>query len=247
MSLKWLDETTRDDGLVSRVFRCRAGGRDVPGICWTKQAQQGRRPLVLIGHGGSSHKAGSEVVQRAAAFVLEHGFMAVAIDGPLHGERQPVVVTGRERQAEFLAMWASDPRIDDMVQDWRAVIDFFEQDADVDAAAIGWFGVSMGTAYGLPLIARDRRIQVALLGMWGTSFLNSEPLIEAAPQVCCPVLFQQKWDDGLFTRDGQIDLFARLGSEQKWLKVYPGPHSITPEQFDAGRQFIARHLAAPAR
>lgn len=244
MSLQWLNETRRDDGLVSRVFRFRASGRDVPGICWTKQGQKGPRPLVLIGHGGSSHKAGNEVVERAAAFVLGHGFMAAAIDGPLHGERRPVLETGRERQAEFLAMWASDPRIDDMVQDWRALIDLLEQEPDVDAGAIGWFGVSMGTAYGLPLIARETRIQVALLGMWGTSFLNSEPLMAAAARVRCPVLFQQKWDDGLFTREGQIDLFARLGCDQKWLKVYPGSHSITPEQVDDGRQFIVRHLAA---
>lgn len=244
MSLQWLAATRRDDGLASRGFRLRVADREVPGVCWTKHGQHGARPLLLMGHGGSSHKAAPDVVERAAAFVLGHGFAVVAIDGPLHGERRAVLETGPARQAEFLSMWARDPRIDDMVSDWRAVLDLFAREPQVDAGAIGWHGVSMGTAYGLPLIAHEPRIKAALLGMWGTSFPNSERLAEDAARVRCPVLFQQKWDDALFTRDGQIDLFTRLGAEQKWLKVYPGPHAVTPEQFDDGRQFIVRHLAA---
>ena len=244
VSLQWSAEVRRDDGLVSQGFRLSFAGREVPGVRWTKHGQHGARPLLLMGHGGSSHKTGPEVVDRAAAFVLGHDYAVVAIDGPLHGERRPVLQTGAERQAEFLAMWTRDPRIDDMVSDWRAVLDHFACDPQIDPSAIGWYGVSMGTAYGLPLIACEPRIKAALLGMWGTSFANGERLAVDAVQVRCPVLFQQKWDDALFTRAGQIDLFTRLGTEQKWLCVYPGPHAVTREQFDDGRRFIVRQLAA---
>ena len=44
-------------------------------------------------------------------------------------------------------------------EDWRAVIDHLSADARIDAQAIAWIGVSMGTAYGLPLVAADPRIR----------------------------------------------------------------------------------------
>ena len=58
----------------------------------------------------------------------------------------------------------------------RAVIDWLFRDARIDANAIGWVGVSMGTAYGLPLVATEPRIKAAVLGMWGLSFVNSQRL-----------------------------------------------------------------------
>ena len=58
-----------------------------------------------------------------------------------------------------------------------------------------------------------------------------------------PVLFQMKWDDQFFTREGQIDLFDRLGSEQKWLKVYMGGHvPVDGQQLDDIEDFLARKL-----
>jgi hypothetical protein len=76
----------------------------------------------------------------------------------------------------------------------------------------------------LPLLAAESRIRAAVLGMWGLSYPNSERLAEDAPKVSCGVLFQQKWDDELFTRDSQIDLFDRLGTHDKRLKIYMGGH-----------------------
>ncbi len=143
-------------------------------------------------------------------------------------------------------MWRRDPQIDAMVRDWRAVLDALLELKDmVDPERVAWHGVSMGTAYGLPLLASEpQRIQCAVLGMWGVDYVNSRRLGEDAQAVRCPVLFQQKWDDAIFTREGQIDLFARLGDSRKWLKVYPGPHAVTDELMADAASFLSEHLAS---
>lgn len=231
-------------GLVAREWSVAAQGRQVPGVIWTNARSTGRRPLVLIGHGGSQHKTFENVLAVARLFVLGHGFAAAAIDGPIHGARRAVPLTGLAMQTEFLELWAKDNRVDAMVSDWSAAIDLLSTMPEVDPAAVGWYGVSMGTAYGLPLAAADARIKAALLGMWGTSFPNSGRLAQDAPRVRCPVLFQQKWNDQLFTRESQIELFDRIGSERKWLKVYMGPHATVPEQLEDAAAFLERELVS---
>jgi dienelactone hydrolase len=229
--------------VLTREFEVQAEGRRVPVVLWTPAGPAARRPLVLLGHGGSQHKTHPGIVDLASRFVDHHGFAAAAIDGPIHGARRADALSGPAMQAEFLAMWIEDNRIDAMVADWRAAIDALIASCGMEPAAIGWYGVSMGTAYGLPLAAAEPRIRVALLGMWGADFANSERLARDAAKLRCPVLFQQKWNDQLFTREGQLELFDRLGSEEKWLKIYPGPHApVAGEQLMDIEDFLARRL-----
>ena len=234
--------------MIAREIFVQVEGRRVPAIVWTPAESCGTRPLVLIGHGGSQHKSHAGVVDLATRFVDDRGFAAAAIDGPIHGARRSAPLSGPAMQAEFLALWKADGRVDDMVADWRGVIDALLALEGIDVSALGWYGVSMGTAYGLPLIAAEPRIRAAVLGMWGVDFVNSERLAAAARDVRCPVLFQQKWDDQLFTRDGQLRLFDALGTMQKWLKVYPGGHvAVAGEQADDAVSFLAAQLEAAAR
>ena len=243
--MQCIGEPREEQGVVTREFVVLSGGRQVPAMLWTPRDAAGRRPIVLMGHGGSQHKNDPGIADLAGRFVRNHGFTAAAIDGPIHGARRQDGMSGPAVQAEFRAMWEQDPRIDPMVADWRATIDVLAALDEIDAAAIGWYGVSMGTAYGLPLAAVEPRIKVALLGMWGTNFPNSQRLIEGAPKVRCPALFQMKWSDKFFTREGQFDLFDRLGSEQKWLKVYLGTHvAVAGEQLHDIEDFLSRKLNA---
>lgn len=202
-----------------------AGERSVPIAVWRRADLTGRRPLLLLGHGGSQHKTAPSVEDLAHLFAGRHGFVVAAIDGPIHGARREPLLTGPERQREFLALWARADCIDSMLADWRAALGVLLTRDDVDGEAIGWSGVSMGTAYGIPLLASEPRIRAAVLGMWGADDVNSERLAQLAPQVRCELLFMIKWNDQLFTREGQLELFDRLGSERKWLKAYPGEHT----------------------
>ncbi len=226
-------------------FSVKVNSGNVPVALWKPLNTSGRRPVILVGHGGSQHKSAAPVQEIASVFVKRHGFIVVAIDGPIHGARREELVMGPERQREFLTMWERDTRIPQMVADWCAVIDVISGCEDVDANAIAWCGVSMGTAYGLPLLAADKRIRAAVIGMWGADYPNSTELVKLAPTVGCPVLFQQKWNDQIFSRQGQLELFDLLGSKSKWLKVYMGPHGpLVPEQLEDLERFLVNQLGS---
>ena len=220
--------------------------RPIPFVVLAPQTLREATPVVLTQHGGGGHKLAVEVMDLVDRFVVGHGWSVVAMDGPVHGDRRKDRHEDRPHvQGEFLAMWrAGGDHVEEMVQDWTRVIDELEGMAGLRADALHWVGVSMGTAYGLPLLAVERRIRSALIGMWGLSYPRSEVLGEAAARVECPVMFQQKWDDDIFSRDGQIALFDRIGCADKRLNVYPGKHvPVKGEQLDDIEQFILRRHA----
>lgn len=210
---------------VEQAFRVAVAGRSVPAVAWTPQGCPGRRPLVLIGHGGSGHKTSQLVLDAALPLVENHGFVVAAIDGPVHGERRTSFDAGAAVRDEFRALWAAGGSVDPMIADWRATLDHLCTLPQVDPEAIGWYGISMGTAYGLPFVASEPRIRAAVLGMWGTSRVNSQRLVDDARRVTIPVLFQRKRDDEFFTPAGQVEVYDALTSPEKRLAVYEGGHT----------------------
>ncbi|HEY4370898.1 MAG TPA: hypothetical protein VGN52_03090 [Burkholderiales bacterium] len=240
--MDWSGSPATENGIVRREFFVSAEGRKVPGALWTPVARNAPIPLLLVGHGGSGHKT-SQLVLDFALPMARAGCAVAAIDGPVHGARRATFADGIPVRDEFLALWRAGGSIDPMIADWKAAIDALAALPEIDARAIGWYGVSMGTAYGLPLIAADARIRAAALGMWGLSYPNSGRLALDAPEVKCPLLFQQKWGDEIFTRDSQIELFDRLGSEDKRLKIYLGGHKNPEgEQLDDIGAFLLGRL-----
>ena len=103
----------------------------------------------------------------------------------------------------------------------------------------------MGTAYGLPVVAADPRIQSAVLGMWGTCRAPKDRLIADAHRITVPVLFQVKRDDAIFTAAGQRDLFDHIASSSKEFVEYDGGH-VDPagEQLDDIARFLQVQLRA---
>jgi hypothetical protein len=87
----------------------------------------------------------------------------------------------------------------------------------------------MGTRFGVPLIAAEPRISVAVLGLFGHPATDTESAFaRAARQVTIPVLFLQQWDYELFPRDDCLALFDLLASEDKTLHANPGGHLGVP-------------------
>lgn len=242
--MRWLGEPTIAKGVVERRFDLDVTGRTVPGIVWTPEAIDGPRPLVLIGHGASLHKRIPYVVTVARLLARHHGIASVAIDGPNHGDRRadggldPFKVF-----AEFPAEWSRPGSIDEMVEDWRATLDAVRARPEIGDGPIGYWGLSMGSIYGVPLVAAEPRIQAAVLGLLGLVGPTRQRFETDAANVTCPVLFLAQWDDQLFARDKVFELFAALASVDKRLHAHPGEHSaVPPEEIGFSVEFLARYL-----
>lgn len=247
-------------GVVEERFDLKAGGEVVPGILWSPEAATGPRPTVLIGHGGTQHKRVPNVLGLARRFVRHLGYSAVALDAPGHGERvtDPEAAERQRRDLQArIASGARSPRQFDPeearawterttggVGEWKALLDDLDAAGAVCDGRYGYWGVSMGTAIGLPFVASEPRIAAAVLGLAGLSNRPGADAFErAARQLSVPVLFVFQWDDELMTRQSGLNLYDAIGSKQKTMHVNPGGHVQTPAfERDAYEAFFVRHL-----
>ncbi len=203
-------------------------------------------PLVALGHGASNHKRQDAVMALARRLVRHHGFAALAIDGPVHGDRR--ADAGRDPRLSFLEFgqrWSldGDAMTDAMVADWRAAIDAVQGLDDVGAGPLGWWGVSMGTILGLPVVAAVGTMAGCVLGLMGLTGPTKARIAADAARVRCPLLFLMQWDDELFPRSDSWALFDALASTDKRLHAHVGAHGALPaEALDASEAFLARAL-----
>jgi dienelactone hydrolase len=135
-----------------------------------------------------------------------------------------------------------------MVADWRAALDALLAQGGPALGPVGYWGLSMGTIFGLPLVAAEPRIRAAVLGLMGAVGPSAGRLERDAARVLCPVLFLMQWDDELAPRESALALFGALGARDKRLHAHPGPHTAVPaEEFLASQEFLARRLRKAAR
>ena len=129
-----------------------------------------------------------------------------------------------------------------MTADWHATLKELQQLDDVGDGPLGYWGLSMGTMLGLPLVAATPAIQCAVLGLMGT-FTDEDPWTIAAPKLTCPVLFLLQTDDELVPLESGVALFRAIGSPDRRLHAHPGRHSAVPvEEMEASEAFFAQHL-----
>ena len=245
MSVEWVAHGVTTQGVTERRFDVVRAERTIPGVVWMPEDTPPAPSLVLMGHGGMAHKRQDYIVALARRLVRHHGFAAAAIDGPVHGDRRDD--GGADSAAvgqDFARVWRDDPTMtDDMVADWRAVLDALQSPAVLGAGPVGWWGLSMGTILGLPLVAAEPRISVAVLGLMGITGPTKDRLRTDAASVQCPVLFLVQWDDELFKRERALELFSALGTPDKRLHANPGGHVQVPvEEFRASLDFLAGRL-----
>jgi dienelactone hydrolase len=246
--MRWEGEALTADGVTERRFGVEVDGRQVPGILWLPGDGGGPRPLVLLGHGATRHKRVDYLLALGRRLAGHHGFAAAAIDSPGHGDRR---APGHDDDVKlfgaFLAEWSREGSTDDLVADWRGTLDALRRLDEVGDGPVGYWGLSMGTIYGVPLAAAEPRVQVAVFGLMGLVGPTRDRMAADAASISCPVLFVQQWDDSLIPRESAFELFDALGSLDKRLHAHPGDHAAVPvEEILFSARFLARHLAPHA-
>ncbi|WP_328318320.1 alpha/beta hydrolase [Streptomyces sp. NBC_00388] len=244
-SLQFTTESS-SHGMVERDFTV----GEVPGVLWSPASGSGPAPLVLMGHGGGAHKKHPAMLGRARQLVTGCGFHVAVIDAPGHGDR-PRSARDEQEIAELRkAQAAGEPegpivvrynaRLAEVaVPEWRATLDALQELPEIgDGGPVGYVGIALGTAIGVPLVAAEPRITAAVFGlMW------PDALVGAAEQISVPVEFALQWDSERIPRDAGLALFDAFASEEKTLHANAGKHFDFPRcEADSAARFLARHL-----
>lgn len=252
-ALQWIGEPISEGGVTERRFNLEREAGMVPGILWMPTQHDHPVPLILLGHGGSGHKRADRQLMLGRRFAGVSQMAAAAIDGPFHGDRVGEPLDRRQYQA-MMAAAGVDKVTDGMVEDWCGTLDALSQLDAIAAERIAYMGFSMGTRFGLPFVAAaGDRLRCAVLGKNGLRQAAATPsgidmvwrFTRDAPTITIPILFHVQWDDELFPRDGQFDLFDAIGTVDKQLIAFPGPHSMSsPAAVEAWCAFVTRYLGA---
>jgi dienelactone hydrolase len=243
MNLMRFTSETTSGGVSERLFTL----GDIPGVLWSPAGASGDRPLVLLAHGGGQHKKAPGLVARAHRYVTDCGFAAAAIDAPGYGDRpmteqdERFVAGIRERRAAGEPVFPQIARYNAAlavraVPEWQATLDAL-QDGGA-SGPVGFWGMSQGSAIGIPLVAAEPRITAAVFGLAG-----QETLADAAARITIPLEFWLQWDDELVPRDSGLTLFDAFASREKTLHAHPGRHAELPvSERESSQRFFARYL-----
>jgi pimeloyl-ACP methyl ester carboxylesterase len=225
-----------------RDFTLAGSQRLISGAVWLPDRVESTTPLVLMGHGASGDRYQAPLPHLARRFVNECQFAVLAMDGPVHGLRK---VGDGGRKAFFEEMQRAEC-IDDMLNDWSAAYRAVCAETGLGQSPTGYFGLSMGTMFGIPLLASDINFAASVVGLCGSTGAAgaiASRLQEDAAAITHPVLFLMQLEDELFPRDGYLDLFDRIASVDKRLHANPGLHPEVPaEEVDCAFQFLAQRL-----
>ncbi len=239
-------------GVVERRFDLKVGNEIVPGMLWLPEGASGPRPKVLFGHGGSQHKKVAHIPSFAKR-LASHGWASVAIDAPDHGDRAPeedkaldAIERAQRAQKRLRNLSGHDlkARQELAVTEWKATIDAVEALDDVGDGPTGYWGVSMGTIFGVPLLAAEPRIRCAVLGLIGVGG-GGRSYEDKAKAITIPLQFMLQWQDELVTPDRGIKLYETFGSTDKTLLANQGAHAaVPPFMFAINDDFYQRHLGS---
>lgn len=226
------------------VSRDLGGGKLPPLTVWSREGEAAQA-IVLVGHGGSQERKGPFVELMAQRILRRIPAYVAAIDGPAHGDRRAPNADTRDA---FIRLWLSPGGgVAGMVGDWREALAAVRGLAGNDTLPVGYYGVSMGTAFGVPFLASEPAITAAALGMWEDAVGGARHLIEAAPNVSCAVQFVYRDRDEFFSEAGARRLFDLLGSADKTLVELSGPHEESFDQIDQSAAFLAERLLQRAQ
>jgi dienelactone hydrolase len=244
--MEWVGEAVVGRGVAERRFDLEVDDDTVPGILWTPEDARAPRPLVLLGHGGSQHKRAPNILALGRRIVRHLGFAAAAIDAPEHGERIEggTELTLDDIRKRTINRTAEEGRVTSRKarNEWKATLDALQEVECIGVGPVGYWGLSMGTVFGLPFVASEPRIDCAVLGLMGVA-PGVAP--RSATSINFPVLFLVQSEDELVPTENALALFDAIGTKNKSLHLNPGAHAAVPvEEVHASLRFFEQHLEA---
>jgi dienelactone hydrolase len=130
----------------------------------TRPVDGGRHPAIVYAHShGGRHEIGARELIEGREYLLspplgpvlaEAGYVTLMLDMPAFGERATIT----ESAATKAALWYGKSLFGQMLSENAAAVTWLGARADVDAARIGMFGMSMGCTLSYWLAAVDERI-----------------------------------------------------------------------------------------
>lgn len=237
MTVNWQDATDAH-GVSTREFTIATDrGRPVTGAIWHSDTPS--EILMCFGHGASGDRYQSPICDLAARFQAE-GIPSISIDGPVHGLRR-VEPGGREA---LMKEMQSPTVFSDMVDDWNIAIQTAKAQPGWKDLKLTYFGLSMGSIFGIPFVAQRDDVIAATLGLLGTrdnGFGNT--INAAAEKIDIPIRFIMQLEDELFDRESCLALFDRFATTHKAMGANPGLHPEVPsDEIDAAFDFLMRHI-----
>ena len=147
-----VSETTAHGEVERRHLAVDGPNGVVPGRVTLRAGATGPQPLLLLGHGGGGGKDERGFPQIAARFAVALGAAVLAIDGPVHGERQPEIADPVERYRAGRRALVDPEMPARFTEDWRVSIAAL-RDNGIGAGPLAYIGFSMGTLLGVPTVA----------------------------------------------------------------------------------------------
>ena len=224
-----------------RSARDIAGGRRL-----LLSIEDGEHVPALLLHGYSSRKERmSEVIGMS---LLRHGIASLAIDLPLHGERDGEVESLSYRNPfELVQRWRL------AITEARLGLRFLSEHPGIDGARLALVGYSLGSFLGVIVAAQEPLVRAVILAAGG-DLPTRLPFAAIIRSVADPLRAVRKLAgrpllmiNGRFDRTVAADQAQRLfdvAAEPKEIRWYAGGHWPPPNEIEAAADWMKRQLSA---
>lgn len=222
------------------------GGERVPAVLQRPRSAT-PAPAVLLLHGFSSRK--ERMADSIGRALLEHGVASLAIDLPLHGDRE----------GEIEGLSRRNPLV--LVQTWRLAIreaagalHYLARHAAIDPDRIGLAGYSLGAYLGVIVAAESGLVRAVALAAGG-DLPEETPFASLVRTIADPDRAVRKLAgrpllmiNGRYDRTIRPEQARRLfdsAREPKELRWYEGGHWPPSHAIDQAAEWLAARLRTP--
>jgi len=247
MKVAWQPAEDRNQLPTQEFCITREGQRNITGAVWLPPQTDDdiADTLMCFGHGASGDRYQAPICYMAERFSREAQIPVLSLDGPVHGLRQ----VGEGGRKAFGPEYIRQGALDDMTMDWHLAIEATQNLLNMGKSKLAYFGLSMGSIFGIPLVASRDDCKVATLGLFGIQERtpHREQFLAACADITCPVLYLMQLEDELFSREGCLLAFDALSSADKSLHANPGLHPAVPvSEVDHAYAFLLSHIRGEA-